>query len=695
LVSYSDPSIAAFAADGSGVLTGVAAGQVTLTTAIGSVSAQTQVTVLAGSSVTTGTVLWSAPSVSGCGTQNIVQALRTGNGPDLYSIEACSSGGLLVRAFTVAGTQLWQGAVSQIFSGLPYTVVGDASGGLLINGKDSSNESQLVDLNAQTGSQNWQYSPSSASLANSLAVGLDGTIYVVDNDCSDSETFSGSTTTITTTACLNGVSASSGTLVSQATLPNSFGSHIVGQHCDIAANTDIDYAPGAHSSPIVAPDGSVYMEMVVTQTTDDIECTTDGGMETDSFSASISILKNGTQFQTLNSGSSAGYTPSDIIPDGNGGLVASYIGAGSGITIASTSSGTQAVFPNVGQSSTPSASMVLGDNNAAFVTDGTTVVAFNPTTLLQDWSYSTSNSISFVAATSSGGVAVNDSSQGIIQLDSVGTPSAALASLEGANYFGNSLWVGLTGDPVMSEFQGIFLLPAAGPWPFPLGNDANGDTPRQFDLELVWCLNNICSNLQDQNVDFSYRSVNLPHPSSTLTSANAQTIQQAALNAFQTAFHSYKAQIGSGKQGTNTVYVVGEDGGMENGANPCANTASTTAALSRAFYPTHMSQAQFALNIQTASSTPTQAVLLAIGQGIGNNAAHEIAHQFSNYAHFTRKGYVVADLDDSSLDTYNGGTCDGGKNPGIFTGVAADGVTKIHWETTAAQSLENILGKSN
>jgi hypothetical protein len=101
------------------------------------------------------------------------------------------------------------------------------------------------------------------------------------------------------------------------------------------------------------------------------------------------------------------------------------------------------------------------------------------------------------------------------------------------------------------------------------------------------------------------------------------------------------------------------------------------------------------LTYTTPSATPTQDVLEAIGRGIGNNAAHEISHQLDNYGRIFATGKRVAGLHDTPVNTYNGGDCDGGHSPWVYTGIGPDGATPIHWGSDAAQSLENILGKKN
>ncbi len=80
----------------------------------------------------------------------------------------------------------------------------------------------------------------------------------------------------------------------------------------------------------------------------------------------------------------------------------------------------------------------------------------------------------------------------------------------------------------------------------------------------------------------------------------------------------------------------------------------------------------------------------AVGEGVGNNAAHEIAHQLSNT--FLSSGKIIhgMDLDDSSHDTYNASDCHGATAPWVYTG--SDGTSPIHWESDADRSLLNILG---
>src|SRR2546430_6887606 len=93
-----------------------------------------------------------------------------------------------------------------------------------------------------------------------------------------------------------------------------------------------------------------------------------------------------------------------------------------------------------------------------------------------------------------------------------------------------------------------------------------------------------------------------------------------------------------------------------------------------------MVQAQYAVN--ATNGTPTDALLQAIGEGIGNNAAHEIVHQLKN--RFLNTGKIVGAglwMDDNSTDTYSCISCGGSITPRVYTGVGTDpNKTPIHWE---------------
>jgi hypothetical protein len=111
---------------------------------------------------------------------------------------------------------------------------------------------------------------------------------------------------------------------------------------------------------------------------------------------------------------------------------------------------------------------------------------------------------------------------------------------------------------------------------------------------------------------------------------------------------------------------------------------------SNIYYETNMLQAQWALNVVINSPQDlTRALkradlIAAIGAGIGNNAAHEIAHQFFQ---------DTSGMDDNSIGTYNGQGCDGSRDPWVYTGLGTDkNKTPIHWEDITDKAWKKTLG---
>jgi Glucodextranase, domain B/Bacterial Ig-like domain (group 2) len=507
--SVSDTTIATLPTDGSGTLTGVAAGQVTLTATIGSVSAQTQVTVLTGSSLTVGTALWSAPAVAGFTAQRIVQAVPTANGPDLYTVETDSSGDLMARAFTAQGSQQWQNQVNgALSSSYPYyysganaaiNAVGDDVGGLLFvftpqstaAGPAPVSQNFIAHFNPQTGQQDWQYVAAGALNPN-IAIGQDGTIFAVEQNFRD-DSSSG-------TAYLDLINGATGALTNQIPLPT-VTITVPSGSCGVTGGASLPW-PGSYGSPIVTSDGSAYLEVQSGQVTANWCDYVYPGNWT------VALLRvppggGSPQFQTISSYSLD--TPTDpdlgqaseIIPDGQGGVLASWIeetnvndAYNSPIPVGVADVGPQGIVQATlssiditGVDPPPSGNIVLGDNGNAFITDGTNVAALSVPTLRQGWTYtSTGGTLSFINATSGGGVAVNDSQLGAIQLDSTGSPSTPVASLLGAVPFDMSSWQGISNGELAELWSpdgsnGITNALPQSPWPSPAGNPQGQNAP--------------------------------------------------------------------------------------------------------------------------------------------------------------------------------------------------------------------------
>ena len=66
-----------------------------------------QVEVMDGTAMKPGTILWSQPARPGCESIQLIQAVPTANGPDLYETSACPDGSY-VTALTSDGMLLWR-----------------------------------------------------------------------------------------------------------------------------------------------------------------------------------------------------------------------------------------------------------------------------------------------------------------------------------------------------------------------------------------------------------------------------------------------------------------------------------------------------------------------------------------------------------------------------------------------------------
>ncbi|MGH9574236.1 MAG: hypothetical protein ACRD40_11990 [Candidatus Acidiferrales bacterium] len=139
--------------------------------------------------------------------------------------------------------------------------------------------------------------------------------------------------------------------------------------------------------------------------------------------------------------------------------------------------------PNVGARS-GDADLILGDNNTAFVTDGAHVAAFTTNGLFQLWNYTTNGgTLSLIAASPNGGATINDTEQGVIQLNSYGYGSPEGLDLQGAMPYAMlvpaystldpslGLWAAASPSAALSFVVGptlpiaseIYAEPAAGP----------------------------------------------------------------------------------------------------------------------------------------------------------------------------------------------------------------------------------------
>ena len=206
---------------------------------------------------------------------------------------------------------------------------------------------------------------------------------------------------------------------------------------------------------------------------------------------------------------------------------------------------------------------------------------------------------------------------------------------------------------------------------------------------LVW--QNDCTH-NPQPCGFTLYPAGSANPASLAidVSSKAAIIKGAAFDALKKAYERYPVEVKEGRanSGDNRANVI--DGvyqpSSQRDATIGACGASAPGTISHdsdIYYRATMEQAQRALklNLQTVQdlqgTLTSNSLFKTIGTGIGNNAAHELAHQFlSNLRH----------MDDDSVNTYNGGSCMGDSAPWNY------GLETISWEDATAKALESRLG---
>jgi hypothetical protein len=103
----SEPAVLELLAGDEVEVTAKQSGKCTLTAHAGEGSGEAQVEVVDGATMKPGTILWTAPAQPGCQSIQIVQAVPTADGPDLYQTSACPDG-TYVTALTSDGMLLWR-----------------------------------------------------------------------------------------------------------------------------------------------------------------------------------------------------------------------------------------------------------------------------------------------------------------------------------------------------------------------------------------------------------------------------------------------------------------------------------------------------------------------------------------------------------------------------------------------------------
>jgi hypothetical protein len=200
--------------------------------------------------------------------------------------------------------------------------------------------------------------------------------------------------------------------------------------------------------------------------------------------------------------------PGPVIPDGNGGLLATWTASTpviqqypyQAVDVINGVVGTPYGLPFSPQTVTPfqSPDLVLGESGTAFASGTTNVTingvqtpideiaSFNVTSGAPNWTYQAAagDKLSMIEASADGGVTVNDSVLGVIHLSASGIPnSSTVSSLpSGAVPFDLSNWVSASNGTASSFFSpdgtnGISTILAQSASPQHLGNQQGQSLP--------------------------------------------------------------------------------------------------------------------------------------------------------------------------------------------------------------------------
>jgi Bacterial Ig-like domain (group 3)/Bacterial Ig-like domain (group 2) len=455
-------------ANGTGFVTALAAGQVTLTASAESVTAQEQVTILSQGSFPTGTAIWSAPPLAGFSVIQLAQAVPSVGGPDLYSISLSSDGTQsTIQALQADGEQLWQTTMPTILN----NAVPDGSGGLIVTTCALGSPLAVMDLNA-TGQPLCQVRSAEVSglgyvcYPPQTAVRGDGLVYVTEP----------------TNAGLPSVTTAypSGYISSFQFLPSTVN------------NTNIPCCVGP---PIVNTDGTMYVEYEVRTTSNNV-ITSDMLYLYSSATGPYTLLSSTTQNEAL--------LPGPIIPDGQGGILATWTVSAPVVLpypyqAADVTNGVVGApynLPFSPQSVTPfqSPTLVLGENGTAFASGSTTTIvngvltsvdqiaSFNLSSGATNWNYLAAPqlTLSIIEATSGNGLVAKTTDQSgsdmalIFNSSGTQTPSG-LSGVSSLDYYSEGWWLSLTGGTPSAIFGGL-VQPAMSSYFRIKGRNAQGST---------------------------------------------------------------------------------------------------------------------------------------------------------------------------------------------------------------------------
>jgi hypothetical protein len=468
------------------VLTANNSGTATVTASLAGLSAQATITAIPPSpsgGLPPGTVQWTVMPPSGFKAAEVVQVFSTDfSKPDLIAVENDSSGNTILRGLTSDGQQMWRSPISQYAAPTGYAPAGvfatipDALGGTvsITGSRDAATNSygSLVKLDGQTGSPSWRYDtvPTPGSFITEFAIGADGTIYVIEN-LYDAPGRSNGTDdpNDSSHSFLLALDGKAGNVKLRVPLPT--GHH----HSACCGFVFDDYDKGAQPGPVsVMPDGSVTVESsTFSDSRIDFDLSYSSNLylttlHPDGTSTTATLQQFSVQYPGCTSCNNAAvaFDAGEVIPDGLGGtLVAWTKRDGFSLSVGTHVTHFDASGNSLDSSlplsmcwyncTPPKNAIILGDNNTAFASDGSMLVAFDVNSGAVSWSKMAQQDHRFalVAASKGGGTItkditfdsnLNDLGEQVVRFDAAGAFTADPWTGSGLSYYAGDIWPGVS-----------------------------------------------------------------------------------------------------------------------------------------------------------------------------------------------------------------------------------------------------------
>jgi uncharacterized protein YjdB len=463
----SDPLIASVE-EATGLTAGLATGSVTLTATIGAATTTAQVTIVAAGSLPAGTPRWSAAPPAGMTVKQVVAGSRSDNDdlPASFVVSGDTSN-TQIQALTATGLFLWEVWVPAGASNF----VPNTSGGLLMtlyNSCDGVNPMRLVNFDGATGLWAWQFvgATTCGSETPRVSVRPGGAVAV---------STPGNLTGFPTLMLLDGITGSAlpVPLIPSSTFTSFNGEQTPGVSRIGPTMTDRDgvvhvlYEKRTVGYPPQVLDTGIWLMSV---------------HQDQSFST--------TQLSSTNANTNL--FPGHIIPDGTGGLVATWIDspivsvgqppaqstfraahvAGASITNFDLPLVPPTDLPKQPGSALPvNPALTLGETGRAFVTHMDTLVAFNVNDGGLLWQYQApSGSMTIVRADETNGVFAKNTVDGVdtvLYFNPSGSYTTEAITGVGVDYFVGVGWVGATASSDAVAYAGSAINVSRSGWSAP------------------------------------------------------------------------------------------------------------------------------------------------------------------------------------------------------------------------------------